>query len=132
MRMKNINPIIGFAICLLQISILSGQKINSTQIDSIVKVSMDMMTHAGIAVAVIQDGKVIHSKGYGIASASTREKVDENTLFAIASNSKSFTAAALAILVDEGKLDWHDKVGGSLPKFKRQIKYCSSPLFCPG
>ena len=54
MRMKNISPIIGFAIFLFHISILSGQKTTSMQIDSIVHASMDMMTHVGIAVAVIQ------------------------------------------------------------------------------
>lgn len=123
MRIKNIGTIISFTLFLLHISILSGQKINSTQIDSIVQVSMDMMTHVGIAVAVIQDGEVIHSKGYGIASASSGEKVNENTLFAIASNSKSFTAAALAILVDEGKLDWNDKVIKYIPEFKMYDSY---------
>ena len=81
MRIKNIGTIISFILFLLHISILSGQKINSTQIDSIVQVSMDMMTHVGIAVAVIQDGEVIHSKGYGIASASSGEKVNEKSHF---------------------------------------------------
>jgi CubicO group peptidase (beta-lactamase class C family) len=123
MRLKNIISIVCIAFFLFQVSSLSGQKINSFQIDSIVHASMDMMTHAGVAVAVIQDGKVIHSKGYGIASLSSGEKVDENTLFAIASNSKSFTAAALAILVDEGKLDWNDKVIDYIPEFKMYDNY---------
>ena len=123
MRIKSIGTIISFTLFLLHISILSGQKINSSQIDSMVQVSMDMMTNVGIAVAVIQDGEIIHSKGYGIASALSGKKVDENTLFAIASNSKSFTAAALAILVDEGKLDWNDKVIKYIPEFKMYDSY---------
>ncbi|MEK6782242.1 MAG: serine hydrolase domain-containing protein [Bacteroidota bacterium] len=87
-----------------------AQALTSQQIDSLVNKTMETMPLAGIAVAVIKDGKVVHAKGYGVATIKGKEKVDENTLFAIASNSKSFTAAALAILVDEGKLTWHDKV----------------------
>jgi len=56
----------------------------------------------GIAVCVIKDGKVVHSKGYGFRSLNNRQPVDENTLFGIASNTKAFTTAALGILVDEG------------------------------
>ena len=48
--------------------------------------------------------------GYGIRELGKPDKVDENTVFAIASNSKAFTVASLAILVDEKKLDWNDKV----------------------
>jgi CubicO group peptidase (beta-lactamase class C family) len=77
----------------------------------------------GIAVAVIKDGKVIHSKGYGVRSLNTKEKVDENTLFGIASNSKAFTAAALGILIDEGKLKWDDKVRDYIPEFKLYNPY---------
>ena len=55
---------------------------------------MDMIPQAGVAVAVIQDGKVVLSKGYGVASVETKAKVDENTLFSIASNSKAFTTMA--------------------------------------
>jgi len=84
------------------------------------------MPLAGIAVAVVKDGKVIHSKGYGIASLKGNEKVDENTLFAIASNSKAFTTAALAILVDEGKLKWQDKVVDHIPEFKMYDPYVTA------
>ena len=84
------------------------------------------MPLAGIAVAVIKDGKVVHAKGYGVATIKGKEKVDENTLFAIASNSKSFTAAALAILVDEGKLTWQDKVVDHIPEFKMYDSYVTA------
>ncbi|MFZ8507297.1 serine hydrolase, partial [Staphylococcus aureus] len=63
---------------------------------------------AGAAVAVVKDGKVIHSKGYGFTNINTQKPVNENTNFQIASNTKAFTATALAILEDEGKLKWTD------------------------
>jgi CubicO group peptidase (beta-lactamase class C family) len=102
-------------------SLAYSQALTSKQIDSLVNKTLETMPLAGIAVAVIKDGKVVHVKGYGVATIKGKEKVDENTLFAIASNSKSFTAAALAILVDEGKINWHDKVVDHIPEFKFRI-----------
>jgi CubicO group peptidase (beta-lactamase class C family) len=87
---------------------------------------MKTMPHAGIAVAVIQDGKVIHSKGYGIASVETGKKVNEHTQFSIASNSKAFTTMALGLLVDEGKLNWNDKVVDHIPEFKMYDDYVTA------
>ena len=72
----------------------------------------------GIAVAIVKDNQVIHSKGYGVRSLNTRQKVDANTLFGIASNSKAFTAAALGMLIDGKKLNWDDKVTDYIPEFK--------------
>lgn len=99
--------------------VASAQKpLTSKQIDSLVAKTMSMMPLAGISVAVIKDGKVVHSKGYGVNSNVTKEKTDENTLFAIASNSKAFTSTALGMLVDEGKLKWQDFVVKYIPEFK--------------
>ncbi|GGW21933.1 serine hydrolase [Arenibacter certesii] len=84
---------------------------------------MSIRPNAGIAVAVVKDNEVVHLKGYGVTSILTKEAVDENTLFAIASNSKAFTTTALAILVDEGKLSWDDKVVDHIPEFKMYSPY---------
>ena len=102
---------------------LFSQQLSSSQIDTLVERAMKAFDVPGIAVAVIKDGKVIHSKGYGVRSLNTKEKVDENTLFGIASNSKAFTAAALGILIDEGKLKWDDKVRDYIPEFKLYNPY---------
>ncbi|MGI9166945.1 MAG: serine hydrolase, partial [Pyrinomonadaceae bacterium] len=64
----------------------------------------------GFAVAIVKDDKVVFAKGYGLRDLGKPESVDENTLFAIASNTKAFTSAALAMLVDEGKVKWDDPV----------------------
>jgi CubicO group peptidase (beta-lactamase class C family) len=70
----------------------------------------------GIAVAVVRDGKVVTTKGYGVRRLGSSEAVDENTMFDVASLSKSFTAAAVATLVDEGKMSWDDPVRRYLPQ----------------
>ena len=95
-----------------------SQPLSSPEIDQLVERTMKTFHVPGMAVAVIKDGKVVHSKGYGVSSLNTGKKVDENTLFGIASNSKAFTAATLAILVDEKKLSWNDKVIQYIPEFR--------------
>lgn len=82
----------------------------------------------GFSIAIVQDGKVLLSEGFGVRSLSNTEAVDGDTLFAIASNSKAFTAAALAILVDEKKLNWTDRVQDHLPAFRLYDPYVSSEM----
>ncbi|HLI94130.1 MAG TPA: serine hydrolase domain-containing protein, partial [Puia sp.] len=108
-----------FSVCLDCCS----QGLTSPQIDSLAERARRAFDVPGIAVCVIKDGKVIHSKGYGVRSLNTGEPVDENTLFGIASNSKAFTTAALGMLVDEGKLSWDDKVRKYIPEFKLSDPY---------
>lgn len=100
-----------------------SQVISSAQIDSLVALTLKTFDVPGIAVGIIKDDKLIHAKGYGVRSLRTRQKVDENTLFGIASNSKAFTAAAISMLADEGKLKWDDKVRDYIPEFKLYNPY---------
>jgi CubicO group peptidase (beta-lactamase class C family) len=72
----------------------------------------------GVALAVVKDDKVILARGYGVREVGKPELVDEHTIFDIASCSKAFTVAALAMLVDEGKLRWTDPVTKFLPSFQ--------------
>ncbi len=72
----------------------------------------------GIAIAVIKDDKIVYAKGYGVRELGKPAPVDENTIFAIGSSSKAFTAASLAILADEGKLKWDDPASKYLPEFE--------------
>lgn len=71
----------------------------------------------GLAVAVVEDGATTLAKGYGVLRKSAAAPVSERSLFAIASNTKAYTAAALAILVDEGKLEWEAPVVRYMPDF---------------
>ncbi len=82
----------------------------------------------GIAVAVVKDGKVVVLKGYGIRRLGDPAPVTPHTIFGIASNSKIFTSAALAMLVDEGKLDWDDRVVDRLPGFQMSDAYVTREM----
>jgi CubicO group peptidase (beta-lactamase class C family) len=82
----------------------------------------------GLSVAIVQDEKILLCKGYGVRELGKPEAVDDQTLFAIASNSKAFTANALAILVDEGKLRWDDRVQNHLPWFRLSDPLASNDI----
>jgi CubicO group peptidase (beta-lactamase class C family) len=97
------------------------------QVPSFIKDSLDSYVERGlkdwqipgVAVCIVKDGKVVLMKGYGVREMETTDKVDENTLFMIGSNSKAFTATALAILDAEKKLSLDDHVQKWLPDFKQ-------------
>ena len=72
----------------------------------------------GMSVGIVKDGNIVFSKGYGVLEIGKPGKPDGNTLYAIASNSKAFTSAIIAMLVQEGKLNWDDKVQKYLPYFE--------------
>src|SRR4030095_6283559 len=82
----------------------------------------------GFAIAIVKDDKVVMSKGYGVRKLGETATGDDNTLFAIASHNKAFTAAALAILEDEGKLKWDDRVTKYLPDFELYDSYVTREL----
>jgi len=111
---------------LLFISFNANSQITEPQLDQLVESTLKSFNVPGIAVAIVKDGKVVLSKGYGVKSILTKEKVDANTLFGIASNSKAFTTAALAMLVDEKKLKWDNKVIQYIPDFKMYNDYVTN------
>ncbi len=108
---------------ILSVFVADAQSLTVRSVDSIVNKALVTFNVPGIAVSIISDGKVLLNKGYGLSSIEKQKKVDENTLFGIASNSKAFTTAALAILVDEGKLKWDDKLVKYIPEFKMYDPY---------
>ncbi len=87
-------------------------------LDAFVAQSMEMFGPPGMCVAIVEDGKIVLTKGYGVRSIATGGAVNEHTIFPIGSETKAFTAAALAILVDTGKLRWSDRVVDKLPGFE--------------
>ncbi|NMO18203.1 serine hydrolase [Pyxidicoccus fallax] len=105
-----------------------AQQPAQADIDAVVERTMKTFEVPGIAVAVVQDGKVVMAKGYGVRKLGERAPVTADTLFGIASNSKAFTAAALAMLVDEGKLKWDDRVIDHLPSFQMHDPYVTREL----
>jgi CubicO group peptidase (beta-lactamase class C family) len=82
----------------------------------------------GLALAIVRDGRVELERGYGVRELGLPDTVDADTLFAIASNTKAFTAAALAQLVDEGRLAWTDRVIDRLPWFQMSDPYVTREM----
>ena len=72
----------------------------------------------GMAIAIVKDDEIVFARGFGVKKLGENDPVDENTLFGIASVSKNITAAALSILVDEGKLSWDDRIVDIIPWFE--------------
>ena len=83
--------------------------------DAYVRGVLETFTVPGVAVAIVKDGKVVLAKGYGVRRMGDPTPVDAQTQFGIASNTKLFTATALAILVEEGKVEWDAPVIQYLP-----------------
>ncbi len=96
----------------------AAQKLNLKQIDRFIQKAQTEWDAPGLSVAIVKDGEIVFEKGYGTMEIETNQKPDEHTLYAIASNTKAFTAAIISQLVDEGKLDWNDKVQKYLPYFE--------------
>ena len=111
-----------FILSVNSFDVIYAQVITSKKIDKLVERTIKTFEVPGIAVTIVKDGKVIHAKGYGVRSLNSNEKVDEHTLFAIASNTKAFTAATIGILVDECKLNWDDNVIDYIPDKLQALK----------
>jgi CubicO group peptidase (beta-lactamase class C family) len=115
---KILVPFIAMFFVLQQNAKAQNNTYVTEKIDSLVHVVMNDWQIPGMAIAIIKDNDVILKKGFGTKSPEDFLPVDENTVFQIGSISKSFTAALIAMLVDEGKLSWSDKIIDHLPDFK--------------
>ena len=114
---------LAFAHCLLLVAAAQPSFVNDS-LDTYVQKALDGWHIPGVAICVVKDGKIEMMKGYGVSEAGTNKKVDENTLFGIGSNTKAFTATALALLDAENlpagktrKFSLDDKVQKWLPDF---------------
>jgi len=72
----------------------------------------------GVSITIVEDGKVTLARGWGVKDITTNQPVDADTIFFTGSTGKAFTNAALATLVDEGKIKWDDKVIDHMPDFR--------------
>jgi CubicO group peptidase (beta-lactamase class C family) len=105
-----------------------AQNAPPADLDAYIVRTMQTYEVPGIAVAIVKDGKVVLQKGYGVRKLGEPAPVDANTLFGIGSNTKAFTAAALATLVDEGKISWDDPVYERLKGFEMYDPYVSKEM----
>jgi len=110
--------ILLFIIFLSVIISASSQNVDFEKLDTYFGKTSTDWGIPGMSVGIVKDGEIVFSKGYGVLEVGKPEKPDGNTLYAIASNSKAFTSAIIAMLVQEGKLNWDDKVQKYLPYFE--------------
>lgn len=117
--------LLSFSIVLIQ-SITAQQNSNNKKLDAMIVQGMEDWKVPGLAAIVVKDGEVAFQKTYGVKNLETKEKVDENTLFNMASTTKAIVAIAMGMLVDDGKLNWDDKVTDYVPYFKLSDSYTTA------
>jgi len=99
-----------------------------SRLDSIYTKALTDWNVPGMGIAIVSHDSILLAKGYGITDMTTRQAVDANTLFALASNTKAFTSTSLAMLVDRGALKWDDKVIKHLPWFAMYNSYVTAEM----
>ena len=96
--------------------------------DAFVETTLKTFDVPGISVAIVKDGEVVLERGYGVRERETNAPADAHTLYAIASNTKAFTAASLQMLADDGKLQMTDRVIDHLPWFRMSDPYITQDM----
>ena len=104
------------------------EKVNLKGFPEFINKTIEEWKVPGLAISIVKDGKVIFSEGFGFRDVKKGLKVTAQTLFAIGSCSKAFTAATMGILVDEGKLDWDKPVREYLPSFKLKDPFATERM----
>ena len=129
------NKLIGFIVVLTLISLVTCQAFAETGKTfqppddvKLQKILDDFEAYAvkgmkqrkipGMVIAIVKDDKIIYKKGFGVRKVGSNEPVNEDTIFQIGSTSKAFTSALVSMLVDEGKINWNDRVIDHLPDFR--------------
>jgi CubicO group peptidase (beta-lactamase class C family) len=128
---KKLSSLRAIGLCLaLALAVLSpaSAQVLPPNFDALVARAMKTFEVPGMSIAVVKDGKVVLAKGYGVRKLGEPAAVDAQTLFGIASNTKAFTATALGLLVEEGKIEWDAPVVRYLPWFQMSDPYVTREL----
>ena len=126
---KPVRNLCSFIVLVLVVcSSASAQTSLPSDLDSYVARVLKTFDVPGLSVAIVKAGKTVLVKGYGVRKLGGSTPVDENTLFGIGSNTKAFTTAALATLVDARELSWDDPVYQRLPGFQMYDPYVSHEM----
>ncbi len=116
------------AACALVVLSAGAQAKPPADLGAYVAKAMKTFGPPGMAVAIVEDGKIAAANGYGVRKMGAALAVDAHTAFPIGSETKAFTSAALAILVDENKLKWTDLVKDRLPGFQMYDPYATDHM----
>src|SRR5688572_18690030 len=122
-RMKNV-----FYIFFLLPNLIFAQQQHTDSLDAFIAKQVKDYKVPGLAIGIIKDNKVVFKNGYGVTSTFDNLPVTTQTIFPLSSCTKAFTAAAMAVLVDEEKINWNDKVIKYLPDFKLSDPWITKEL----
>jgi len=128
--MKKTTLFLAIALCTSTIAL--AQKGKSEQLDAMIQKGMTDWEIPGLVTVVVKDGETVFQKAYGVKNLESKAPVDEHTLFTMASTTKAIICQALGILVDQGKLNWTDKVREHLPYFNLSDAYLTEEAPCTG
>ena len=123
-RMRSIAALVSFVVLLSAAGPAAGPPGDT---DAYIARAMTAFAVPGLALTIV-DGPTVITKGYGVRELGKSATVNTRTLFPIGSESKAFTSAALAILVEEGKLHWDDIVSQKLPGFQMYDPYVTANM----
>ena len=113
---------------LIGLNLVAQQEVDYAELESYIEKARESFEVPGIAVGIYKNGRIVMNQGFGVTSTESKQKVDKETIFGIASCSKAFTTASLAILVDKGLLNWSDKVIDCLPDFQAYDPFITKEL----
>jgi CubicO group peptidase (beta-lactamase class C family) len=122
------SAVVLFLVALLFCPTESIAQLNEKKLDAFVESVMRQFEVPGVSVSIVKDGTSVLAKGYGTKSIESGEPVDGHTLFGIASITKAFTATALGMLQEEGKLEWDNPVIDYLPSFRMSDPYVTAEM----
>ena len=122
-----VRQLLAGAVCSLAL-FATAQTPDLTQLDAYIADAVVKFDQPGLAVGIVKDGQLVWSKGYGKLDLAKPEPVTANSIFFIASMSKAFTACAVGLLVDDGKLNWNDPVVKHMPWFSTPNPYVTQNM----
>jgi len=120
--------VFAFLLLSLDLPLASSQPTPPKGLDAYIAKVQKEFEVPGLALTIVKDGKVVLAKGYGVRKLGEPTPVNAQTLFGIASNTKAFTATALGLLVEEGKIEWDKPVVNYLPWFQLSDSYVTHEL----
>ena len=125
---QSLPRISGLMLWLMAATAVWGQQPDPVVLQAMIEKARTEWDVPGLSVAIVKDGQLVLSRGFGVRELGKPEPVDGDTVFAIASNTKAFTAAAVAMLQEEGRLGWDDKVQTHLPWLQLYDPWVSAEL----
>ena len=125
-------PFAAIAVSLPVVGSAAAQKPSGrtdlSNFDAYVAKAMKDWKVVGMAIAIVRNDSIVFAKGYGVRKVGDATPVDPHTVFAIGSASKAFTSAAVAMLVDDGKMKWDVPITNYLPGFQMYDPYAAHEL----